>query len=53
MTTCERGSAESNCQQFEVALALYQQGSADFFDCLHVALARSAGEQPLIFLSVP
>jgi len=31
----------------EVALALYQQGSADFSDCLHVALARSAGEQPL------
>ena len=31
----------------EVALALYQKGSADFSDCLHVALACSAGEQPL------
>lgn len=31
----------------EVALALYGQGSADFSDCLHVALANSAGERPL------
>ncbi len=31
----------------ETALALYQQGSADFSDCLHVALAQCAGERPL------
>jgi predicted nucleic-acid-binding protein len=31
----------------EVALALYSQGSADYSDCLHVALASSAGERPL------
>lgn len=31
----------------EVALALYSQGSADYSDCLHVALASEAGEQPL------
>lgn len=31
----------------EIALALYQRGSADFSDCLHVALAHSAGESPL------
>jgi predicted nucleic-acid-binding protein len=31
----------------EVALALYSQGSADYSDCLHVALASAAGEQPL------
>jgi predicted nucleic-acid-binding protein len=31
----------------EVALQLYRQGSADFADCLHVALATQAGEQPL------
>ena len=31
----------------EVALVLYGQGSADFSDCLHVALAGAAGEQPL------
>ena len=31
----------------EVALAHYGQGAADFSDCLHVALAHSAGEQPL------
>jgi len=31
----------------EVALALYGQGTADFSDCLHVALANSAGERPL------
>lgn len=31
----------------EVALALYGQGSADYSDCLHVALASEAGEQPL------
>jgi predicted nucleic-acid-binding protein len=31
----------------EVALQLYREGSADFADCLHVALAAEAGEQPL------
>jgi predicted nucleic-acid-binding protein len=31
----------------EVALQLYRKGSADFADCLHVALAAQAGELPL------
>lgn len=31
----------------EVALQLFRKGSADFADCLHVALAAKAGEQPL------
>jgi predicted nucleic-acid-binding protein len=31
----------------EVALQLIRKGSADFADCLHVALATQAGEQPL------
>ena len=31
----------------EVALQLYREGSADFADCLHIALATAAGEQPL------
>ena len=31
----------------EVALQLYREGSADFADCVHVALAVRAGEQPL------
>lgn len=31
----------------EVALALFAKGSADFSDCLHVALAGVAGERPL------
>jgi len=31
----------------EVALQLYRDGSADFADCLHVALAAQAGEFPL------
>jgi predicted nucleic-acid-binding protein len=31
----------------EVSLQLYRKGSADFADCLHVALATQAGEQPL------
>ena len=31
----------------EVALQLYRKGSADFADCLHVALAAQANEQPL------
>jgi predicted nucleic-acid-binding protein len=31
----------------EVALQLFREGSAVFADCLHVALATQAGEQPL------
>jgi predicted nucleic-acid-binding protein len=31
----------------EVALQLFRKGPADFADCLHVALATQAGEQPL------
>ncbi len=31
----------------EVALQLFRKGSADFADCLHVALAHQAGETPL------
>jgi predicted nucleic-acid-binding protein len=31
----------------EIALQLYREGSADFADCLHIALAAEAGEQPL------
>lgn len=31
----------------EVALQLFRKGTAGFADCLHVALAAQAGEQPL------
>lgn len=31
----------------EIALQLYREASADFADCLHVALAAQAGEMPL------
>lgn len=31
----------------EVALQLYRGGSADFADCLHIALATQANDQPL------
>jgi len=31
----------------EVALQLCREGSADFADCLHIALATETGEQPL------
>ena len=31
----------------EIAVALYVKGSADFADCMHVALAHRAGESPL------
>ncbi|CAN5715966.1 type II toxin-antitoxin system VapC family toxin [soil metagenome] len=34
-------------QALEVALHLFREGAADFADCLHVALAAQAGEQPL------
>jgi predicted nucleic-acid-binding protein len=32
---------------FEVGLALYKKGNADFSDCIHTALAHAAGESPL------
>jgi predicted nucleic-acid-binding protein len=32
---------------FEIALALYKKGGADFSDCMHAALAHIAGENPL------
>ena len=31
----------------EIALALYRKSSADFSDCVHIALAHMAGESPL------
>lgn len=31
----------------EVALLRYAKGAADFSDCMHIALASQAGEQPL------
>jgi len=31
----------------EVALQLYRDGAAALADCLHIALATEAGEQPL------
>lgn len=31
----------------ELALLRYQEGAADYADCVHVALAWQAGEQPL------
>jgi predicted nucleic-acid-binding protein len=31
----------------ELALSLYRKGAADYSDCVHVALAAQAGEQPL------
>lgn len=34
-------------QALEVALELYRGASAGFVDCLHIALAAQAGEQPL------
>lgn len=34
-------------QALEVALELYRSTSANFADCLHIALAAQAGEQPL------
>jgi len=34
-------------QALEVALELYRGSAADLADCLHVALAAQAGEQPL------
>ena len=34
-------------QALEVALLLFRKGSADFADCVHIALASEAGEEPL------
>lgn len=34
-------------QALEVALELYRNHTADFADCVHIALAVQAGEQPL------
>lgn len=34
-------------QALEVALELYRTSSAEFADCLHIALAAKAGAQPL------
>ena len=34
-------------QALEVALQLYRTGTADFADCLHIALVAQAGETPL------
>ncbi|MGD9942863.1 MAG: PIN domain-containing protein [Burkholderiaceae bacterium] len=34
-------------QALEVALDLYRRNGADFADCLHIALAAQAGEEPL------
>lgn len=31
----------------EVALQLHREGTAEFADCLHIALSTEAGEQPL------
>jgi len=31
----------------EVALLLYKKSTADFADCMHIALVSQAGEQPL------
>ena len=31
----------------EIALSLYKKSSADYSDCVHIALAAQAGEQPL------
>ena len=39
-------SVESE-RALEVALQLFREGSADFADCVHIALATQAGEQPL------
>lgn len=34
-------------QALEVALLLFKKNSADFADCVHIALASQIGEQPL------
>jgi len=44
--SCAELSFESE-RALETALQLFRKGAADFADCLHVALAVQAGEQPL------
>jgi predicted nucleic acid-binding protein len=39
--------AEPPAGRLEVALLLYKDGPADYSDCVHIALAAEAGEQPL------
>ena len=34
-------------QALEIALSMYRDGSADYADCLHVALAFQSGQVPL------
>ena len=34
-------------RSLEVALQLFREGTADFADCLHIALTTEAGELPL------
>ena len=36
-----------NEHALEIALALYKKATADFADCMHIALAYVAGESPL------
>lgn len=40
-------------QALEVALELYRNNLPDFADCLHIALAAQAGEQPLWTFDMP
>jgi len=46
LLSAEELSFESE-RALEVALQLFRDGAADFADCLHIALATQAGEQPL------
>lgn len=46
LLSCHELSFESEIAT-EIALAHYVKGSADFADCMHVALAHMAGESPL------
>lgn len=46
LLACSELSFDSEAA-LEVALALYIQGTADFADCTHIALAHMAGESPL------
>ncbi|MDG0836289.1 PIN domain-containing protein [Roseateles saccharophilus] len=41
-----------NEQALEVALLLFKKGTADFADCVHIALAAQANEQPLLLAAV-
>ena len=46
LLSCHELSFESETA-VEIALALSVKGTADFSDCMHVALAHAAGESPL------